>query len=682
MHSEMIEAYPEGCSPAYLANGVVGLRLPKFAIVGAAATLCGYVGVNPTEHVEAWVHLPYPLAMDVRIDGRRLSHRPDGARFIRQTLDFSCGEAVTEFAFTVDAVTATIRVLTFCSGTHPMVVAQELQLQVDRPCELVLCVGIAGAGVPGRCVEHRIRPGGDRARAEACILWSASGDRSNCGLAYCGELHGAAGVTRPETRMHDGDLTSEYTFHAAPGTRYTLRQITSLVPGILHPEPHNQAVRLALQALDLGFDALREHNRNAWRELWRGCPQLIGAPQRHQKLINAAFYYLHTSVHASSPASVGLLGLSLWKNYHYFNGHAFWDLETFCLPVLSLTQPHAAAALLAYRYRGLPAARHNAAMNGYHGAQYPWESSNHGYEVLPLGYAHLVREQHVTADIAIAMFRHVCATGDMLFARERAWPVVSAAADWVESRVVHTSRGAEIQHACGIDEGRHDVNNSAWTNATCATALRYAVRLAAMLGIPARPGWSAVAEAMYLPHVDGVLQNFDGMPREGPICPDSLAVLWPLGYPLRADAYRNTLVHYLNRRDGYIGYPMLSIPYFVWGALTQDRILSRELFEQGVESFFFDPFLQVDEFGTQIRPAKQFVGPYLAHAGGLLGGVLLGLTGIVTDDPEHRNWMHRPICLPQGWDAIHAEQLFVQGQPASLVAAHGDARATLQLRNT
>ena len=63
-------------------------------------------------------------------------------------------------------------------------------------------------------------------------------------------------------------------------------------------------------------------------------------------MLDAAYFYLQTSVHASSPASTSLFGLAYWPNYHYYRGHVMWDIEMFAVPPLVLTNPEAARSLL------------------------------------------------------------------------------------------------------------------------------------------------------------------------------------------------------------------------------------------------------------------------------------------------------------------------------------------------
>ena len=70
-----------------------------------------------------------------------------------------------------------------------------------------------------------------------------------------------------------------------------------------------------------------------------------------------------------------MFGLAYWPNYHYYRGHVMWDIETFAVPTLILTDPNAARTLLGYRVSGSRAPGKNASLHGYQGAQFPWESS-------------------------------------------------------------------------------------------------------------------------------------------------------------------------------------------------------------------------------------------------------------------------------------------------------------------
>jgi trehalose/maltose hydrolase-like predicted phosphorylase len=64
-----------------------------------------------------------------------------------------------------------------------------------------------------------------------------------------------------------------------------------------------------------GFDTLRQENRIEWQELWRGRILITADDDRWQRLADAAFYYLNSSVHMSAPASTSIFGLAQWSDY-------------------------------------------------------------------------------------------------------------------------------------------------------------------------------------------------------------------------------------------------------------------------------------------------------------------------------------------------------------------------------
>jgi hypothetical protein len=63
--------------------------------------------------------------------------------------------------------------------------------------------------------------------------------------------------------------------------------------------------------------------------------------------------------------------------------------------------------------------------------------------------------------------------------------------------------------------------------------------------------------------------------------------------------------------------------------------------------------------------------------GGFLIGCLYGLTGIRPGPGAPDTWCERPVVMPDLWDGIDAERIWVHGQPANLTARHGDPHATI-----
>ena len=673
--------------PAYLSNGLIGLRAGPLPLLEGLCIVSGLAAIDPVEKGEGFARGPYPIGGDIELDGRQLSRAPREAQLIEQRYDFSRGELNSRFVFRSAESAATVDVLTFCSRSLPSVVAQELRLTVDRACRVVLTAKLDPTGIDGRWRSRETTtPDADQPVVDGSMLWETHGGLSTCGASYITRFEGS---DRAQRRREEHDelapLLTAYGFDASPGRVYVLRQFASLVPSQMHHEPHRQATRLVGMAARRGFNRLREENAGAWDEIWKGRIRLVGAEPRWQALADAAYYYLHASAHSSSLFSTSMFGLAYWPNYHYYRGHVMWDIETFAFPVLLLTAPEVARALLDYRFERLEAARRNAALFGYRGLQFPWAGGpRHGEEVIRLSAPQLVFEQHVSLDVALAFARYVHATGDDDFLRERAWPVLEGVANWVASRAVRTGRGYELKEMIGVAEQSDPVDNNAYVNMAATTMLRAAAGYAQRLGRPDAARWEQIARCLHLPIDEqrGIIRNHDRYSADEPgataATPEALAGLFPIDYPVDTALERSTIAFYLERAQEFVGRPMLSALLGTYAAWTGDRAASLRWFESGYADFVQEPFTEANEFSLERFPEKPRVGPFMANQGGFLMSCLYGLTGLRLSASEPAEWFTRPVVLPDGWDAIEVDRLYVRGRPMRLRARHGDERAQLE----
>jgi hypothetical protein len=480
-------------------------------------------------------------------------------------------------------------------------------------------------------------------------------------------------------------LATSYALRARPGRRYVLRQIASVMSSQLHSEPDREAARMAFLGTTRGFDTIRKQNRAAWAEIWKGRIRLVGADERWQAITDASYYYLHASAHQSSLFSTSMFGLAYWPNYHYYRGHVMWDIEGFALPVFTLTDPVVARALLGYRLNRLDAARRNAAINGYEGVQFPWAGSPvHGEEVIRLSAPRIIFEQHVNMSIAFAFARYTHASGDEVFLRDHAWPVLREVASWIVSRVAQTARGFEIRECIGIAEQTDPVNNNAYVNMAAAVVLKEAAAAARRLGVLGWERWVHIAERMFIPidPATRVILNHEGyVYRPGDVAastPEALAAFFPLTYRPDPDVEQATLRFYLERVEPYIGYPMLSAPAGAWAARLGDRARSARLFEAGYAEFVEEPFRVANEFSRRF-PDRPRAGPLVANVGGFLTSLLYGLPGLVLGPEDPDGWCQHPVVMPELWDGIEVDRLWVRGRPARLVARHGEPRSRIEL---
>jgi alpha,alpha-trehalose phosphorylase len=161
-----------------------------------------------------------------------------------------------------------------------------------------------------------------------------------------------------------------------------------------------------------GWQGLADEQRGYLDDFWaRADVEIDGDAQIQQAVRFALFHVLQAGARAEQRAipSKGLTGSG-------YDGHSFWDTESFVLPLLIYTSPDSVAEALRWRQATLPAARDRARTLGLRGAAFPWRtidgSECSGY--WPAGTAAF----HINADIADVVARYVSLTGDEDFERE------------------------------------------------------------------------------------------------------------------------------------------------------------------------------------------------------------------------------------------------------------------------
>nr|WP_314435068.1 glycoside hydrolase family 65 protein [uncultured Brevundimonas sp.] len=673
-----------GALPAYVGNGLIGLRVREQPLQPGMALVSGFAGEHPERRIEAAAFAPYPLAGDLALNGVWLNDQPSAVSDLRQAYDFSTAELTSRFRFEAGGATAEVTVITFASRTAPSVVLQEVSVQPDRPCDIGLRAIVETAGLRGLVARRRTdTPGEPAPLVDGSLLYEAEGGLSRCGLAVATEMRGAGELDRTVQAWDAaGPLRTDYALRGRSDRPARLRQIAALVPSVLHDRPDEEASRRLARALDTGFDTLRARNREAWSALWKSRITVEGATPRHQGMIDAALFYLNASTHPASPAATSMFGLATWHDYHYYYGHVMWDVDAFCVPPLILLQPDAARAMLDFRTRGIAAARSNARLSGRRGLQFPWEAAPlSGQEAAPGGGDAAAHEDHGTLHTARAFALYADATGDAAFLDEAAWPILSRTADWIISRATRTARGLEFKRTTGPAEAPDPPDNDAFTLMAARQMLKRAIRAAEQTGRPAPPEWGEAAANLYLPvRPNGVIASHDGfrITEDKGATPSPLAGLFPYDHPASAAQRRKTLQFFLAAWEDYVGAPMFPALYTTWAAMMGDRDLALKLFEEGYAAYDSGRFHQCLEYRPDHPDSRVAAGPFFANLGGMLMGLLLGLTGLVIDDGDPAGWPRRPVILPRGWTAIEVERLWIRGEAWTLVARDGADRADLR----
>ena len=353
-----------------------------------------------------------------------------------------------------------------------------------------------------------------------------------------------------------GKFAVEYGFEGCPWYP-RLTAVTRIAPqdtvtatkviSVFTSRDTEDVTRSALEALQratgVGYSALRGAHNAVWDDLWRSSDVIIEGDELAQRAIRFSLFHLLIAAprideRVSIPAKT-LSGLG-------YRGHIFWDTEIFMLPFFIFTHPETARRMLMYRYHTLDGARRKAALQGYEGAMFAWESAATGDETTPRWVPvwdkdaqdeKLVRiwcgdiEQHITADVAYAVDRYWKATGDDEFMRDYGAEIVLETARFWASRVSwNEALGAyEIRDVIGPDENHEHVDNNAYTNAMARWNLRSGVAIMAWLEVRfperaatlrARLGlgpddplnWQQIADRIKLNYDEetGLIEQFDG----------------------------------------------------------------------------------------------------------------------------------------------------------------------------
>ena len=253
-----------------------------------------------------------------------------------------------------------------------------------------------------------------------------------------------------------------------------------------------------------GWDGLVEAQRKYLADFWsRADVELEGDDEVQQAIRFAMFHVLQSAARSEQRAipAKGLTGPG-------YDGHTFWDTETFVLPVLTYTAPDCVPDVLRWRHSLLEGARKRAGDLGLKGAAFPWRTI-HGEECSSYWPAS-VAALHINADIADAVLRYVTASGDAAFAGEfGAELLIETARLWASAG--HFDRGGQfrIDGVTGPDEYSALMDNNVYTNLMAQQNLTAAAEAAGRYPAVARrlkvsaaetKAWRRAADRMYIPY--------------------------------------------------------------------------------------------------------------------------------------------------------------------------------------
>ncbi len=431
------------------------------------------------------------------------------------------------------------------------------------------------------------------------------------------EAHGQQPQVLHEMRHTDSHLM-KFIKPLKQGEEYCFSLVGNLVSSEHMDDPYNQAERLAVYTALQGHDALLSAHNQEWQKLWESDIIIEGDDQSQQDIHNM-MYHLYSSIRKDSGYSLSPMGLTGTG----YSGHVFWDTEIWMFPSLLLLNPELAKEVVEYRFQRLDAARRNALLHGYQGAQYPWESALSGEEETPVSSLSGPYEHHITADIAIAAWNYYLITKDKEWLKEKGWPILKSTAEFWESRVSLNGKQYEITNVVCADEWAENVNNNAYTNATAKLNLQYANECAKILNLPLNNTWKEIADNLVFSKMDnGVTREHDTYDGQNIKQADVNLLAYPLKVIRDKEQIRKDLEYYQAKVPQKDTPAMTQAIFAILHSWLGNGEEAYEWFKDAYEPNLLPPFRVIAE-------TKGGTNPYfITGAGGILQTVMMGFAGI------------------------------------------------------
>lgn len=259
-------------------------------------------------------------------------------------------------------------------------------------------------------------------------------------------------------------------------------------------------------------DSLFQNHLSEYHELIDHSGFEISGDLNLAQVVNASLYYILSSIRSDWDFSLSPGGLAS----NSYNGHVFWDAETWMYPSLLVLHPEIAASMLRYRFNTRNGAIKKAKSYNanYAGTMFAWESAFTGEETCPLSAPTGQLEQHISADVAFAAIQYWRMTGDINWLKKTGFPLLSGICEFYASRVEKLEDGTYVLN--GVippDEYAVNKNNSAYTNAGVKIIMQESVKIGKILQENTPEIWATIADNLVVP-VDeskNIHLEYDGM---------------------------------------------------------------------------------------------------------------------------------------------------------------------------
>lgn len=350
--------------------------------------------------------------------------------------------------------------------------------------------------------------------------WLEQRTRDSAIGVVCLQRHQASGLAFSVAAAETDRVGQTYSTYIDAGDSVAIEKFVAYAWSQPQQEPsatalHARAAAALDDAMRAGFDPLVRRQAQDLAAFWARTQLSIDDDGASEQALRFNLFHVFQSVGRDGWAGTAAKGLT----GEGYEGHVFWDSETFVLPALALLDPALVKPGLLWRVRTLDRARaHAREMNHPRGALYPWRTI--GGDECSAHYPSGSAQYHINAAIAFAIRLYVAGSEDRAFLEEGGAELLAETARiWLQAGHFNARRGGAFCIHCvtGPDEYTALVDNNYYTNRMAQEHLRYAVEVMRELADEAPESfaaladklqldrqeiddWSRAADAMYLPY--------------------------------------------------------------------------------------------------------------------------------------------------------------------------------------
>jgi trehalose/maltose hydrolase-like predicted phosphorylase len=486
-----------------ISNGFLGVRGTREITRGALWVVPPHTyvaGLFDTPSTERATPSLVPAAdwLQVRIllPGGPLVHHPGDASSHHMTLDLRRGALLGECCLlkTPD-VGIRLRTLRLASLRDRAVGLQLIQFEIEDG-EVDITFEASFEGVNLGLVSERLD--------QNLGVWRTQRSGKSLAIAAAASLQ-IDGRDLPPTEL--GQFKWSWHWKSRPGQVVSFERAVAVTRSDTQVlNPGDAALEKLGIARRLGWRGVVAEHVAGWADRWQCSDVEVDGDAAAQQALRFAIYHLNSAANPGDErVSIGARALT----GDDYRGHVFWDTEIFLLPFYILTWPEAARALLMYRFVTLDAARAKAVRMGWRGALYAWESADTGAEATPeqvIGPDRQVidilcgkQEQHISADVAYAVWQYWQATGDEGFLLDAGAEILLETGRFWSSRAQLEADGyRHIRGVIGPDEYHEHIDDNAFTNVMARWNIRRAIDVAALLRDRWPERWAHLASRLGL----------------------------------------------------------------------------------------------------------------------------------------------------------------------------------------